>query len=505
MLPLGPAGSMVSRHGVPSSRASTAPVLLKLRHAGRVTETQHAPPLQLRSLRPGLRARIVVYFSLATLIGVVILSVVTFAATRNYLLDKATSSAKSQAIANAQLVRSLVGTARSDAGEVVTNLRTETGGYAVLHLGTEDLFYAQAPLRFTQSNLPASFVSNAIRGVSGVQRVDFNDRPFEAVAVAIPAIDATYFEVFPINDVSDTLGTIRSTLVAAVIGITIVAGLIGYLLSGNVLLPLRRVTAAAKTIAEGALGTRLEDERDPDLQRLVTSFNGMADAVQERIEREERFASDVSHELRSPITSLGAAVDVLQGRADELSDRNRQALEIIVAQVRRFDRTVLDLLELSRLDARAGQDQLEELHLTSLVERIAARHGYEGVLVVSDLGGDDLVLVDKRRIERVLVNLLDNARDHAGGASEILLSTNDDHDLLLIVDDNGPGIGVSERLRIFERFARGTASRNSVGSGLGLAIVSEHASAIGGRAYVDTSPSGGARFVVTIPRLDAEA
>ncbi|MGA1503816.1 MAG: ATP-binding protein [Ilumatobacteraceae bacterium] len=470
-----------------------------------MTETQHAPPLQLRSLRPGLRARIVVYFSLATLIGVVILSVVTFAATRNYLLDKATSSAKSQAIANAQLVRSLVGTARSDAGEVVTNLRTETGGYAVLHLGTEDLFYAQAPLRFTQSNLPASFVSNAIRGVSGVQRVDFNDRPFEAVAVAIPAIDATYFEVFPINDVSDTLGTIRSTLIAAVIGITIVAGLIGYLLSGNVLLPLRRVTAAAKTIAEGALGTRLEDERDPDLQRLVTSFNGMADAVQERIEREERFASDVSHELRSPITSLGAAVDVLQGRADELSDRNRQALEIIVAQVRRFDRTVLDLLELSRLDARAGQDQLEELHLTSLVERIAARHGYEGVLVVSDLGGDDLVLVDKRRIERVLVNLLDNARDHAGGASEILLSTNDDDDLLLIVDDNGPGIGVSERLRIFERFARGTASRNSVGSGLGLAIVSEHASAIGGRAYVDTSPSGGARFVVTIPRLDAEA
>jgi signal transduction histidine kinase len=261
------------------------------------------------------------------------------------------------------------------------------------------------------------------------------------------------------------------------------------------------VTAAAKTIAEGALETRLDSEHDPDLQRLVESFNGMADAVQERIEREERFASDVSHELRSPITSLGAAVGVLQARADDFSDRNRQAIDIIAAQVRRFDRTVLDLLELSRLDARAGQDQLEELHLASLVERIAARHGYDKVLVVSDLGNDDVVLVDKRRVERILVNLLDNARDHAGGASDILLSSNDDH-LLLIVDDNGPGIGVSERLRIFERFARGTASRNSVGSGLGLAIVSEHARAIGGRAFVDTSPSGGARFVVTIPRMD---
>jgi signal transduction histidine kinase len=319
------------------------------------------------------------------------------------------------------------------------------------------------------------------------------------VAISIPAIDATYFEVFAIGDVSDTLGTIRSTLSAAVLGITVVAGGIGYLLSGNVLQPLRRVTQAASTIAAGALATRLEPESDPDLQQLVASFNGMADAVQERIEREERFASDVSHELRSPITSLGAAVDVLQGRADELSDRNRQALDIVATQVKRFDRTVMDLLELSRLDARAGQDQLEETHLTPLVERIATRHGYGNVLVVSDLDADDVVVVDKRRIERVLLNLLDNARDHAGGASDILLSSNE-NELLLIVDDNGAGIGVSERVRIFERFARGTASRNSVGSGLGLAIVSEHAQAMGGRAFVDTSPSGGARFVVTIPR-----
>jgi len=123
--------------------------------------------------------------------------------------------------------------------------------------------------------------------------------------------------------------------------------------------------------------------------------------------------------------------------------------------------------------------------------------------VVSDLGDDDVVNVDRRRIERILLNLLDNARDHAGGASEILLSSTDEH-LLLIVDDNGPGVGVSERLRIFERFARGTASRNSVGSGLGLAIVAEHARAIGGRAYVDTSPSGGARFVVEISRGEPE-
>lgn len=472
-----------------------------MRHAGQVPADTDTPArsLRVRALRPGLRTRIVAYFSLATFIGVVILSVVTFAATRNYLVDKATSSARDQAIANAQLVRTLVGANRADAGEVVTGLRTQPSGFAVLHLGTENLFYAQAPLRFTQSNLPTDFVREALAGRSGVQRVDFGGRPYEAVAIGIPAIDATYFEIFPINDVADTLGTIRSTLVAAVLAITVVAGVLGFLFSGNVLVPLRRVTDAATTIAEGSLATRLEPESDPDLQQLVASFNNMADAVQERIEREERFASDVSHELRSPITSLGAAVDVLKGRSDELSERNRQALEIIASQVRRFDRTVLDLLELSRLDARAGQDNREELHLAALVERIASRHGYASVLVVSDLGDDDVVILDRRRVERILLNLLDNARDHAGGASEILLSSDDDGNLLLIVDDNGPGISVSERLRIFERFARGTASRNSVGSGLGLAIVAEHALALGGRAYVDTSPSGGARFVVVIP------
>ena len=475
--------------------------LAVLRHAVGVPSelTPQAGRWRPRNLRPGLRPRIATYLALATFVAVVILSVVTFAATRNYLLDTSTATARSQAITNAQLIRSLVGANRADAGEVVTNLRTETAGFAVLHLGAEDLFYAQAPLSFTQSNLPSAFVRNAIAGASGIQRVEFAGRPYQAVAIAIPAIDATYFEVFAISDVADTLGTIRSTLIAAVLGITVVAGGIGYLLSGNVLQPLRRVTQAASTIAAGALATRLEPESDPDLQQLVASFNDMADAVQVRIEREERFASDVSHELRSPITSLGTAVDVLQGRAEELSDRNRQALDIIATQVKRFDRTVMDLLELSRLDARAGQDQLEETHLTPLVERIATRHGYGNVLVVSDLDSNDVVMVDKRRIERVLLNLLDNARDHAGGASDILLSSSET-EILLIVDDNGAGIGVSERVRIFERFARGTASRNSVGSGLGLAIVSEHAQAMGGRAFVDTSPSGGARFVVAIPR-----
>jgi signal transduction histidine kinase len=115
---------------------------------------------------------------------------------------------------------------------------------------------------------------------------------------------------------------------------------------------------------------------------------------------------------------------------------------------------------------------------------------------------DDSVMVDRRRIERILLNLLENARDHGGGATRVSLDEQQDH-FVLSVEDNGQGIAISERSRIFERFARGTAARLSTGSGLGLAIVQEHARALGGTAFVEDSPSGGAKFVVTIKKTVA--
>jgi signal transduction histidine kinase len=295
-------------------------------------------------------------------------------------------------------------------------------------------------------------------------------------------------------------------LIVSVILITLSAGLIGFTMSRNVMKPLRRVSMAAKKIATGGLDTRLEPENDPDLDQLISSFNEMANAVQSRIEREQRFASDVSHELRSPVMALVTAVDVLESRRDELNERNQETLRVLTTQVRRFDRTVIDLLELSRLDAAAGDANLEYVHLVDLVQRIMRHHGYGGVRFVNQLATDpstgsysDEILLDRRRVERILSNLLDNARDHAGGATTVILADAGSH-FSLCVDDEGPGVAASERLRIFERFARGTASRNGTGSGLGLAIVQEHAHALGGSAQVTPAPSGGSRFAVTIKK-----
>ena len=138
----------------------------------------------------------------------------------------------------------------------------------------------------------------------------------------------------------------------------------------------------------------------------------MADAVQTRIEREARFASDVSHELRSPITALTAAVEVLDGRREEVPERTRQALDVVVGQVRRFDSMVIDLLELSRLDAGATDMNFERLDIVDLTHRIAARYGAPDVPINVAPRTRREVSIDKVRYERIVGNLIDNAKNH---------------------------------------------------------------------------------------------
>ena len=184
----------------------------------------------------------------------------------------------------------------------------------------------------------------------------------------------------------------------------------GWSASRRLLRPVSRVADAASELASGGLDTRLEPERDPDLDRLVTSFNDMADAVQDRIEREARFASDVSHELRSPITALSAAVELLDGRREELPERSQQALDVVVNQVHRFDQMVLDLLELSRLEAGVDESHQEPVVLSDIVRKIVARNGYGDVPFDASRRSEVPVILDSRRVERIVVNLLDNAK-----------------------------------------------------------------------------------------------
>jgi len=445
-----------------------------------------------RTLR--LRTRVTLFFALTALVTSLSLAVLTYAVARSFLIDQRMQVARTQAYNNARTVRDqLLADQRIDP---VRDLRNESGGFALL---LQDGREFGADVRFTADEFPIELRTAVSQGESGQQRFELDSVPYVAVGISIPAADAMYFEAFPMESTERNLNAITTALLIGTGVTTVFAGLLGWWTSRRLLRPLSRVATAAGEIASGGLDTRMPPETDPDLARLASSFNDMADAVQARIEREARFASDVSHELRSPITALSAAVEVLDGRRADLPERSQQALDVVVSQVRRFDNMVMDLLELSRIDAGSTELHREEVDVRELVPRIAHRYGFADVPIDVDDRLPSLVRLDKLRVERILANLLENANEHGGGPVRVFAELAPKRTLVFGVDDAGPGVARSERARIFERFARGSAARHRVGTGLGLALVSEHAHAHGGQAWVEDRPGGGARFKVSVP------
>ena len=331
-----------------------------------------------------------------------------------------------------------------------------------------------------------------------MQRFTFEGDLYMGVGIPLDEVGAQYFEAFPLDDTEQTLRVLLLSLAIGSAAITLLAATVGVWTSRRLLRPLDRISAAAGQIAAGDLDTRVAPERDPDLADIVNSFNAMADAVQARVEREARFASDVSHELRSPITALAAATEVLEARRDEMPPRAGQAVDVIISQIRRFDGMVLDLLELARIDAGAADLHLESIDLAELCRRVASHVGFASVPVEVDPQAPTAARVDRVRFERVLGNLLANAQQHAGGPVRIAVEATEPGFVLVVVEDHGPGIADDEKDLIFERFTRGSESRHRVGTGLGLALVAEHAGALGGAAWVEDRAGGGARFVVRL-------
>ncbi|MDO8363300.1 MAG: HAMP domain-containing sensor histidine kinase [Actinomycetota bacterium] len=450
------------------------------------------PPRRRRTLR--LRTRVTLFFSLSALVASLALAVVTFAVARSFLIDQRQQTARTQAYANAKTVLDqLTAENRFD----IADLKTESGGFALL-------FQDNVPFpdfRFPVEAFPSELLATVALGSSGQQRFEYEGNPYVAVGINMPAANAQYFEAFPMESTENNLRVIATALLVGT-GVTILfAGFLGLWTSRRLLRPLSRVATAAGEIATGGLDARLPPENDPDLDRLASSFNEMADAVQTRIEREARFASDVSHELRSPITALTAAVEVLDGKRTDLPDRTQQALDVVVSQVRRFDSMVMDLLELSRIDAGSTELHREEIDPRELIPRIAQRYGFGEVKIDIDRKTPALVRLDKLRFERILANLLENAREHGGGPVRVFMEMRGRRTMVLGVDDAGPGVARGERSRIFERFARGSAARHRVGTGLGLSLVAEHAQAHGGEAWVEDRPGGGARFMVSFQEV----
>ena len=482
-----------------------------------------------RLLHLGLRSRITLGFAFGALVLSSALAAITYFTTRSQIVGQELTTLQHQAYTNAlELYNEVANPPATSAGEPAS---TGAGALAAIinidQASSNGKSPATASLLYTKGEpwvvrspslgpriLPASLKARvlatgapAYQVFETVPQVFGNASPGVAVAVPIPAMDAIYFEVFPLTETSRTLQIILAALAAAGVITTIAGAVLGRWAAGRALRPLHDVSQAALAIASGRLGTRLETADARDLAVLTSSFNRMVDRLQQRIERDAQFTSDVSHELRSPLTTLAASLSVIEARREELPERSQRALELVGAEIRRFQRMVGELLEISRLDAGSADFEANLVPIGELVRRaVESSRGHlraEPLPVVIDPGVERRkVVADKRRFERILTNLLENAERYGGGATRVSVEGGKDQ-VRIAVEDAGPGVPPGEQERIFQRFARGSVAAGSRGTGggtgLGLALVTEHVKLHGGRVWVEPRKGGGARFVVELP------
>lgn len=487
-------------------------------HAG----TTHPPPPR-RYGRIGLRYRITLAVTAAALIVSIGVALATISVGRQTLVDTRESSIERQAIFNATTISGQINSTETLGLQTLLGSLPDTGSPSII-LGADASGEPSTSVslnpKYGSDLLPKKLVESVtLNRENAIMRFRSKGEPLVAVGVAIPDSEASYFQIHSLSDIDSALSTMRLGTITVTLVATIVAAILGFWASGYALQPLRRISDAAKDVAMGQMDTRIDYtdyDDDPELAPLVANFNDMLSALQDRIDRDARFASDVSHELRSPLTTLTASVEVLHNSKDALPERSQKALDLLTVDLTRFSQLVEDLLEISRFDAGAVKLDLDAVPLVPTLKKVVKIAAGRSIPVTSDPEMEDMVVAcDKRRLIRVVTNFIDNADKYAGGATAVTLSMGAEQDpdselpqtFEIAVEDEGPGVPVEQRSKIFDRFNRGGqgGSRGiDMGVGLGLALAAEHARLQGGRVWVEDRNDGinGSRFVIELPVIE---
>jgi signal transduction histidine kinase len=291
----------------------------------------------------------------------------------------------------------------------------------------------------------------------------------------------------------------------AVGGLALAAALLaGYLLAARTAAPLRRFAATATEVDAGDLSPRIRS--DPasaaELRSLGDSFNLMLDRLEDAFARQRGFVSDASHELRSPLTAIRGQIEVLAREPEPDAAAVKRVEAATLAELRRVERLVEEMLALARLDEGVGPARRELDAAAFLRAAVEAAPGDAAI----DVTAAGRIEIDPDMVGRVIRNLVENARSHAGPEGTITVSSTAlDGRLRVDVDDDGPGIAPADRERVFDRFHRSDAgrARASGGAGLGLAIARSIVDAHGGRIWAEQSPLGGARVSFELPGFRA--
>jgi signal transduction histidine kinase len=456
-----------------------------------------------------LRLRLLLTFGLGALILSGLFAAFTYGGVHHILVADGEQADLHESLENAALVRSTLYTSPPDLAKLLNSIERATNSSVLVQTG--DIWLSRSSGANTV-DVPTGFISTVRSGHAASQVLQIKGQVIYLIGLPIPAVDTQFYEVFKFNSLERTLRLLLLVLMFGALA-TILFGISGGLwVTRRTVRPLERVSLAAVAIAEGNLSTRLQvTQADREVQQLTDSFNEMVSQLVDRLERDARFASDVSHELRSPLTTLATTASVLQQHRSELSPAGQESLDLLTADLSIFQSLVEDLLEMARTDAGAVPLVIEAVGAVELVRQsvrsAARRHGLrEPTIEIAPAVDEPLISVDRRRFERVITNLIDNAHHYAGDATAVRLDY-EQGQFAVNVDDAGPGVPGEEREAIFERFFRGRAAHdrgNVRGTGLGLALVRDHVRAFGGSIEVLESPEGGARFRILLPIVEED-
>jgi signal transduction histidine kinase len=324
----------------------------------------------------------------------------------------------------------------------------------------------------------------------------------ETAQVARPLPGLRWIAVYSrsLEDVTETVDLIRRRVLLAGAGALFIALLGGYLIAGRLARRVQRLEGAAEEVAAGRFVAPLPEDSEDELGQLTRAFNEMQGKL-ERVDRARReFIANASHELRTPIFSLGGFVELLQD--EDLDDEARaEFLQAIAEQVARLQKLATDLLDLSRLDAGSLDLATESVDVAALADSVAkefvpALDAHGSKLAVEIGAGRVEAVCDPDRVAQIMRILLDNALRHTPPGTDVEISTGrDDGHVRIAVADTGPGLEDATRRHAFDRFF--TADGAS-GSGLGLAIAKELAERMDGGITLTSRP-GRTVFSLDLP------
>lgn len=487
-----------------------------------------------RSRRSLLR-RMALLFVITVIVTALALSLSAYFITKAAQEDEALEKALSQSRFNLFLADSMLPAEPSDPDyDRLIDAFKIRGDFATL-VDAKDQTYVSGP-DVNRTLVSDPLAAKVAEGRVGYQTITMAGEPTLVVGGQVRSGQLSIYFFYPQGQRLAELARLRNILLVTGSILTVLGAVAGFLVARGLVRPIRRASRAAAQMSYGDLDIRLPVGSD-EFGMLASSFNRMAGNLKAKMAdleagqaRERRFVADVAHELRTPVSALVGEASLLQSKLTAepgfASTEIGRLVGMVNADIARLRQLVDDLLEISRLESQAAEPLMESVELDMFVSRLIQVHGWSktvrlllnGVNATSNgsespLFRGPVVQADRRRLERIVVNVVENAFQH--GAAPVTIEVRfkpaprslgfDEGSIVqVLMTDEGQGIPAEHLPHVFDRFYKADPSRSSSrGSGLGLAIARENARLLGGDLTATNIPGGGARFILTLPVADS--